>query len=239
MTPFSKRRIASSQSLGKKLLAARKRKGVDLRTAEAETHIPMKHLESLEHGTYHHLPSPVYTRGFLTRYAMYLGLKPEIVLAAYDDEYSCYNQIRHVRVSKQTPQEGLLRPHVTDEWLGRSRPWFITPELLWGSSIAVLLVGLLGYIWAQVASFAAAPPLDVQTPGEVAVSVEQVNVIGTTDPSASLTINEQPVAVDATGHFNQPVRLIDGVNTLEISATNKANKETTKTIQLLADIPQQ
>lgn len=237
MTPFSKRMISSSHSLGKKLRAARTRKHVDLRVAEAETHIPMRHLTNLEHGTYRHLPSPVYTRGFLTRYATYLGLKLEAVLAAYDDEYRCYNQVRHVRVSKQTPQEGLLRPHVTDEWLGRSRAWYITPEVLWGGSIAVVLVGLLGYIWSQVASFAAAPPLDVQTPGEVVVSVEQVNIIGTTDPSASLTINEQPVAVDGQGHFNQAVRLIDGVNTLEISATNKANKETVKTIQLLADIP--
>lgn len=237
MTPFSKRKISSSQSLGKKLLAARKRKHVDLRVAEEETHIPMRHLTNLEQGSYRHLPSPVYTRGFLTRYAAYLGLKPAVVLAAYDDEYTCYNQVRHVRSSRQIPQEGLLRPHVTDEWLGRSGSWFVTPELLWGGSIAVVLVGLLGYIWAQVASFAAAPPLDVQTPGEVVVSVEQVNIIGTTDPSASLTINQQPVTVDRQGRFNQAVRLIDGVNTLEISATNKANKETTKTIQLLADIP--
>lgn len=237
MTPFSKRTISSSQSLGKKLLAARKRKGVDLRTAERETHIPMKHLVNLEHGTYHHLPSPVYTRGFLTRYATYLSLKPEKILAQYDDEYGCYNQIRHVRTSKHVPQEGLLRPHVTDEWLQRSRSWFVTPELLWGGSIAVVLVGLLGYIWAQVASFAAAPPLNVQTPGEVIVSVEEINIAGQTDPTAKLTINEQPVVVDGTGHFSQSVRLIDGMNTLEISAINKAEKATTKTIQLLADIP--
>jgi hypothetical protein len=99
---------------------------------------------------------------------------------------------------------------------------------------------ILGYIWFQVSSFAAAPPLEIVTPGaEVRVTVEQVEVAGLTDPMAQLMINDQPVTVDTEGRFRQPVALVAGVNTIEISVKNKAEKETVKTIQLLADIPEQ
>lgn len=237
---FTKKRIACAQPLAAKLAKARKRKGVDLRAAELETKVAMKHLQALERGEYHRLPEAVYVRGFLTRYAAFLGLKPESVLADYDQEYACYQQVRHVRSSKLgATEEGLLRPHVSDDWLKQRKQWYITPEILWGSALSSFALIVLGYIWFQVTSFAAAPSLDVVTPGsELRVAVDQVEVAGVTDPSAKLRINDQPVAVSTDGHFRQEIRLLDGVNTIEISATNKAEKETTKTLQLLADIPE-
>lgn len=237
MTTFTKKRIPTSDTLGTKLRKARKRLGVDLRTVELETRVAMRHLEALEQGHYHRLPARVYVRGFLTRYAKFLGLEPTKLIAGFEAEEACYKQVRHVRSSKES-QEGLLRPHVRDDWLKRNHQWYITPEVIWGGSLSVLLVGVLGYIWFQVASFAAAPPLDIVTPGSEMVSVAQIEVAGVTDPSAELTINDQPVTVDADGHFRQAVHLVDGMNTIAISATSKASKETVKTIQLLADFPE-
>jgi len=235
---FTKTKVASSDSLGTKLRKARKRQGVELRHAEHETKVALRHLEALESGHYHLLPAPVYVRGFLHRYAAYLGLKVDGVLADYDAEYSTYKQVRTVRSSKQ-PEEGMLRPHVADDWLHRRSQWFITPEIIWGSAISVALVSVLGYIWFQVASFAAAPPLDVVTPSsQSVVSVEQVEIAGVTDPGATLLINNQHVAVDEQGHFRQAVRLSNGVNAIELEATNKSDKVTTKVIQLLANLPQ-
>lgn len=238
MTAFRRTRIGSSTPLGKKLQRARKRKELSLRAVELATKVPLRHLEAIESGQYHLLPEQVYLRGFLTRYATCLGLAPEKVLAEYEHEYTAWNDVRHVRLSKQNQEEGLLRPHVTDEWLVRARQWHVTPEVLWGATASLFLVGILGYIWFQVASFAAAPPLDVVSPGtDVAVTVQQIEVAGITDPGATLTINNQAVAVDAEGHFRQKVQLAPGINTIELAATNKADKETVKTIQLLADVP--
>ena len=234
---FTKKRIPTSDTLGTKLRKARKRLGVELRTAEAATRVAMKHLEALEQGHYHQLPAKVYVRGFLTRYAGFLDLNAEKVLNDYEAEEACYKQVRHVRSSKPS-EEGLLRPHVTDDWLKRNRQWYVTPEVIWGGSLSIVLVGILGYIWFQVASFAAAPPLDIVTPGSDVVTVAQVEVAGVTDPSAELKINDQPVAVDRDGHFRQAVHLVDGVNTIAISAMSKASKETVKTIQLLANVAQ-
>lgn len=238
MTNFTKTKVGTSDCLGTKLRKARKRQGFELRSAEHETKVALRHLEALESGHYHLLPAPVYVRGFLHRYATYLGLKLDGVLADYDREYSTYKQVRTVRSSKQ-PQEGMLRPHVSDDWLGRRNQWFITPEIIWGSAISMALVSVLGYIWFQVASFAAAPPLDVVTPSsQSVVSVERVEVAGVTDPGATLLINNQTVAVNEEGHFRQAIRLSNGVNTIELEATNQSNKVTTKVLQLLAELPQ-
>lgn len=236
MTHFTKTKVGTSDCLGTKLRRARKRQGFELRLAEHETKVALRHLEALESGHYHLLPAPVYVRGFLTRYATYLGLKAESVLADYDREDRTYRQVQPVR-SKQT-EEGMLRPRLADDWLHR-RQWFVTPEIAWGSALSLALVSVLGYIWFQVASFAAAPPLDIVTPqGQSVVSVEHVEIAGVTDPGASLTINNQTVAVSDEGHFRQAIRLSSGVNTIEIAAKNQQDKETTKVIQLLADLPQ-
>ncbi|MBI4023298.1 helix-turn-helix domain-containing protein [Candidatus Berkelbacteria bacterium] len=238
MSPFTKKRLSAKQRLGTKLARARKRHGADLRVAERETRIACKYLQALEDGRYGDLPASVYVRGFLIRYAAYLGLRAEVILADYAHESACYQQAHAVRSSKQA-EAGVLRPRVAEDWLKQQRQWYLTPGVLWGSTASVFLVGVLGYLWFQVTSFAAAPPLDVVTPGsEIRVSVEQVEVAGITDPAAELRINDQVVAVDAQGHFRQPVQLMDGVNTIEISAQNRADKETVKTIQLLADIPE-
>lgn len=234
MTHFTKKRLSLPDSLGTRLRKTRKRRQLSLRAAELETKVALRHLEALENGLYQALPAPVYVRGFLTRYAGYLGLKPELVLAEYHREYSSYTQVRHVRLSRQN-QEGLLRPHVTDDWLRRSWQWSITPEVIWGSALSLGLTVVLGYIWFQVASFAAAPSLEIVTPTtNGVVSVDSVEVAGVTDPTATLTINHEPVAVNDEGHFRQLVHLSAGRNAIEIAATNPQQKETTKVIQLLA-----
>ncbi len=237
MAAFTKRKIACSQSLGEKLMRARKRKSLELRAAEHDTKVAFKYLAALERGQYDQLPAPIYARGFVIRYAEFLGLNAKQLVAEYDHERLCYASAKRAKASKQV-QEGVLRLPVTDEWLKHPNRWLVTPGVLWGGVIGVFLVGILTYMWFQVASFAAAPPLDIVTPGSaLKVSVEQVEVAGSTDPSAELTINNQPVAVDADGHFRQQVQLVEGMNTIEIAAVNKAEKQTLKTIQLMADLP--
>jgi cytoskeletal protein RodZ len=237
MAAFTKRKIGCPHSLGEKLTRARKRKSLELREVERETKVAFKYLQALEHGQYDQLPVSIYARGFLGRYAKLLGLNPVTLLAEYEHERTCFAHAKRTAKSKPA-QEGVLRPSVTDAWLKHPNRLLVTPGVLWGGVISVFLVGVLTYMWFQVASFAAAPPLEVVTPGSaIKVTVEQIEVAGVTDPSAQITINNQPVAVDTDGHFRQEVQLVDGINTIEIAAVNKAEKQTLKTLQLMADLP--
>ncbi|MEJ7697922.1 MAG: helix-turn-helix transcriptional regulator [Candidatus Limnocylindrales bacterium] len=76
----------AAPTLPERLLAGRERKGVDLYRAERDTKIRARYLAALERGDYRELPGPVYTKGFLRNYALYLGLDPDDVLLQWRRE---------------------------------------------------------------------------------------------------------------------------------------------------------
>ena len=69
---------------GDMLRLARESRGVALEEAATETHIRSEYLTALEAGNFAALPGEVYTRGFLRNYAVYLGIAPAAVIAAYE-----------------------------------------------------------------------------------------------------------------------------------------------------------
>jgi len=75
------------ESLGRWLRTARGAKALTLEEIEAITCIRVRFLEALESGDYGAMPSgEAQTRGFLRRYAAFLGLSPEEAIARYEQE---------------------------------------------------------------------------------------------------------------------------------------------------------
>ncbi len=71
--------------LGDMLRDAREAKGASLVEAERATKIRQKYLAALEEDNISALPSPVYARGFLRNYAVYLGLNADEVLELFEE----------------------------------------------------------------------------------------------------------------------------------------------------------
>jgi cytoskeletal protein RodZ len=71
--------------LGDMLRDARESRGVSLPEAERATKIRLKYLAALEDENISSLPSPVYARGFLRNYAVYLGLDADEVLELFEE----------------------------------------------------------------------------------------------------------------------------------------------------------
>lgn len=69
---------------GDMLRLARESRGVPLDEAATDTRIRIEYLTALEAGNFAELPGDVYTRGFLRNYAVYLGIEPAAVIAAYE-----------------------------------------------------------------------------------------------------------------------------------------------------------
>ena len=69
---------------GDMLRLARESRAVALEEAAADTRIRIEYLTALEADNFTELPGDVYTRGFLRNYAVYLGIDPATVIAAYD-----------------------------------------------------------------------------------------------------------------------------------------------------------
>ncbi|MBM4416873.1 MAG: DUF4115 domain-containing protein [Chloroflexi bacterium] len=65
-----------SPGLGSLLRAAREGRSITIAQAEQQTRIPRHHLEALEDEQFTRLPPPVFTRGLVRNYAVYLGLDP-------------------------------------------------------------------------------------------------------------------------------------------------------------------
>lgn len=234
MKIFQTKKIKIAKSFGEKLKNARKRKSINLEQAEKETKISMKYLYDLEHSRYDQLPADVYVNGFLTRYADYLNLKKEEILKEYYEEKKIFDSVRSIKRHSDQENKNLIKPEPSKKWLETPK-FFITPELVMSALAGICVMVLLGYIWFQVKSFAAAPPLEiVNEDAEIVVSMDYIDINGKTDTGANLIINGEAVSVESDGAFTQRIQLNKGVNTIEIVASNKANKETKKTIQVLS-----
>ncbi len=70
--------------IGEQLRAAREARGISLEEAAAGTRIKRTYLEALEDEAFSLLPSPAHARGFLRRYARWLGLDEAVLLSEWD-----------------------------------------------------------------------------------------------------------------------------------------------------------
>lgn len=212
---FKLRKIRTVHTLGEKLRRARKRAGVDLIEAELSTKVRAKYLEALENEDFDLLPNDIYTRGFLSTYARYLGLEPAGIIKLWEQQKRAYGteSVEEFRVENAV----------------REKSFTITPKIIAIFLGVVFCLAAVGYISFQIVSFASVPKLVVDSPNrDMIVESESIMVSGQTDAGANLAVNKEAVTVSADGRFEQNIALQTGLNTIIITATNKANKEESK-----------
>lgn len=230
MSPISLRRktIRSEKTLGEQLRAARDRLNYTLDEAEKATRVRSKYLVAFEDGRFDELPEDVYTFGYMRRYAHFLGIDAGTAIQTYRGE-----RLAAERLGWVPAQPALHTVPLQERLIERSV--LVTPKLFWFGTSLVVVVSIAGYLWYQVHGFLAAPALEVAAPiPEMIVSNPTIEVLGKTDAQASVTINAEPIAIDADGAFRQEIRLEQGMNTIEVAAKNRLNKETKKHLRVLA-----
>jgi len=219
MTDFSRKKVVN-KTVGEILLAARKRKNISLEEAEEETKVRTRFLEALEESRYDILPATVYALGFLAKYADFLGLDKEDLMAKFklergEDKLS----------ARLMPERRIKEPIMT-----------ITPRLMIIFLIIVVLMAIIGYIVYSVRQFTLPPNLEIASPSSAEILKEdKVEIVGKTDEGVTLMINNQAVLIDDMGNFQQQVRLNPGLNIFEVKATSRLQKETTKQVKILAE----
>lgn len=222
MASLFKRHNIEIKTLGQKLKTARLRKKFKFDEIEEATKIRARYLDAMERDDYRALPGPVYLPGYLTRYANFLGLPAGEIVARYRNEQgrsTVGSSKKHFRTSKELEE---LR-------------FTVTPRTFAVATVALLVVGLTTYVGWQVRKFSAPPSVSITSPTTDSVSTDEVIIKGETYPTASVTINGQPVGVDFGGEFSQKVGLSRGVNNIEIKSSNRAGRSTTKVLKIFAD----
>ena len=177
----------------------------------ARTGIPAKHLKKIEKGEWCDLPSGVYVKGFLKKYAQTVGLDEAEVAARYESEW---NQICALPASLAGNQN-LNRFDLLKN---------ISLRKIFTAAAAVFVIG---YVSWQFRVILERPDLNLENPPtEDVVSAEAVlELAGRVSPGAALTVNNDPVYPEESGDFKKSVELLPGLNVLEIKAVSRFGKE--------------
>jgi len=224
----------SAPSLPERLLAARERKGVDLYRAERDTKIRARYLAALERGDYRESPGPVYTKGFLRNYALYLGLDPDDVLL----------QWRRERGDTREPPPVISVPQPL---AAPRRGLTFSPSLVVFALLTFVVLAFAAYLGVQLLRFAKPPALAVSDPATAVVDVTESTsdylLRGTTDPGATVSIatpgrDPYSVSADAEGAWTQKVDLRRGRNQFEVSAVDPdTGKKSEQSVMLIINVP--
>lgn len=202
------------KTVGSIFRQAREKKHLTLDEVERATKIRKKFLECIERDDYANLPSPAYAKGFVKNYSDFLGLDEANVLAYFR------------RQTEEVPKSSLL-PQKVDAALAPA-PLRMTPGRFIGLLVGGLVIIFIGYLALQYRTIQLPPALTLQSPKENLVSNEKrLEVLGTTDPDATVTINDVSVLVRSDGKFFDQIELQAGVNKITVSATSRFGKTTT------------
>jgi cytoskeletal protein RodZ len=202
------------KTVGSILREARVAKGISLGDVERDTKIRSKFLEAIERDDYSPLPSISYAKGFVKNYSEYLGLNSRTVLAFFR------------RQTIEAPRSSLL-PKSVEPTLNRSALQ-LTPGRFVTIVVAVLAGLFLLYLGVQYKKFNETPALTIETPKhQDVVADKRIDVLGITDPDATITVNGVSVLVRSDGKFFDQVTLEPGVNNITIVATSRLGKTTT------------
>ena len=146
--------------LGTVLRTAREARFIDLARVERDTKIRVRYLSALERGDYRDLPEPIYTRGFLRNYGLYLGLDPEYLI----DLYRLESGTRR----RTTLDAATRRPMAARQ--GRSL--VVSSGAVAAAILTILVVALVVYVVGELVIFGGTPDLRITDPAADVVAWE-------------------------------------------------------------------
>ena len=223
---FTRKKI-QSLTLGEKLRKLRGDTHVPLSEVARSTRIRVRYLEYLENGEYEKLPADVYVRGFLRNYARFLGVDETILMKLYEQERNIQKNLGNTTETKSNAFNLPVSSFV------------ITSKTVTLSIVALLTVGVFGYLYQEFTRFAAEPELVILEPTPGAISeVSEVMLRGKTEKGARVSINGEASFVGSEGEFSEKLTLQSGVNTVTIVAINRFEKSKTETLTLEARFPE-
>lgn len=204
------------KTVGSILREARETKRLTLDHVEAATKIRSKFIAAMEADDYGSLPSLGYAKGFVKNYGEFLGIPTETLMAFFR------------RQTKEVSRSAILPKGVTESL---NRTWFqMTPGRFLVLLLCALMVIFLSYLGLQYRQIQSQPKLVIEAPvAGVQVETKKVELLGRTDPDATVTVNDVSVLVRGDGKFFDQVTLEPGVNTITVTATSRFGKSTTVT----------
>lgn len=213
MVIFQTKKIKKAEQLGDILRQAREKQNLALEKASRSLGIAAKYLRALENNCFSTMPGEIYIKSFIKKYAEWLGLKPQPLVAKYLAEKKGWKANKKIH----TPVCRFSR-----FW---SAPHFFRQTL----ALTIVII-LLSYLCWQIKGIFQSPALQISSPPEGMVSPEpNLKVAGQTVPETKVQINGEEVINNNQGSFEEQVTLHEGLNVITITAIKKHGQSTTIT----------
>ena len=219
MSAFIPKPLFREENFGEKLRQIRLLKNKRIEDLARSLGIRRDYLLALEEGRLEDLPSGLYGKSFLKKYAQSLGM-PAKEIARYFDEFPDDNRENDPFSQKVV----------------KKKEFIIFPRLLRNILIGVAILACLAYLVFYFHRAIRPPKLEIFYPQTNLLSSDiSLTVSGQTEPETEVKINGALVLIDKEGNFNQKINLKKGLNTLTISAKKKYSRENLELRQILVE----
>lgn len=217
---FNQRSIADAATLGQKLKQVREQSHYTIAAVSAQLRIKPEYIEAIEQSRYIALPSGVFVKNYVQRYAKLLGLNWSIVQPLLETELKVYTQTPGIPTQKR-----YLAKHPLQ-----------LMKVVIGLVILFAIIALGAYFGLEITNIIEPPGLEVmELPSRVAYEDRTLTVAGQTDPEAVVSINDQAIPVLPGGQFSQQMSLQPGNNLLKIEAKTKRSQPHIQYLQIYVE----
>jgi cytoskeletal protein RodZ len=203
------------QNVGDLLREKRRQLGRDIKEVSEHTKIRSEYLLALETGNYEKFASDVYAKGFLKKYAKYLGISPDRAAAMYRRE------------SSLSKGDSIKNTDYLSQKLSNSGGFVITPARIFTGAVVLLLLLFVVYLFSQISTVLREPALTISTPvaltagsrGTFLTSQGQITISGQVELGSALTLNGSQVNVNNLQIFEiTDLPLVVGENIFKLEA---------------------
>lgn len=199
------------KSVGELLKEERLAHNVTLEFLAKKTKIKPEFLAYLENNQFDLLPAAPFIRGYIKTYARIFGFEHRPIFAVLRRDYQVGSKGRLV------PRD-FLKPVIRERIAWNP----VTASAVIAGGVFITLATFVIYKWYL---FNQPPFIKISSPTENQAVAAQLTITGSTDPTALLVINSQPVALQPDGSFKtELVMPREGSNTITIEATDKRGK---------------
>jgi transcriptional regulator with XRE-family HTH domain len=222
MVAFQEKAL-DDRTIGEALRDARQERGQSIEEVERATSVGKKYIAALENNDLKSLPEAVYTKKFVKALAAFYGIDPDAAAESLLKEMSAGAGTMTTR-------------HPINFVAGRSL--VSSPILFKSVAIVLVLVGILGYFAFSVRSILKPPSITLYSPHDDQVfPTSRVVLEGQTEREVDLSVNGEPVSIEADGSFKDVLNLPSGVSTLRLIAKKKHSRENVIFIKVVIDEP--
>lgn len=203
-------------TLGEQLQQIREEAGLTIEDLSSITKIQAKYLGRLEDDEHDKLPSAVYIRGFIQKWATACNQDSEkFLLQFYRENKALIVKPGEERLSNITASS-----------------FIVTPKHILLVFFSIAIAGLAGFIIYQQNIFSNIPQIEVFSPQEFnsIVELDVILIEGRVDNTDSVSVNDNQIQTTSAGEFQYEYKLSPGLNTIIIKAQSSSGK-TVETIR--------